>query len=79
MVAIMGNVPLGIGAVSYAGTWSIGIAGDSDAFPDIEGLAAGVREELSALGVEATMAGEEERLGIITPIDTTSAIAAAIA
>lgn len=76
LVALMGNVPLGIGAVSYAGTWNIGLAADRDAFPDLEILAAGVREELSALGVEASV---QERLGIITPTDTTSAIAAAIA
>lgn len=76
LVALMGNVPLGIGAVSYAGTWNIGLAVDSDAFPDLEVLAAGVRDELSSLGVEASM---HDRLGIIAAVDTTSAIAAAIA
>lgn len=62
LVALIGNVPLGVGAVSYAGTWEIGITADAEAFPDIEVLAAGMREELEALG-----------LGISEPDDQTPA------
>lgn len=79
VVSLIGNVPLGIGAVSYAGTWNIGVAADAATFPDVDIFAAGVRDELHAIGIEAGVTSEDERLGIITPIDVTSAIAAAIA
>jgi len=49
VLPLVGNQPLGIGLVSYAGTVGIGIAADRDAVPDIEILAAGVRTELAAL------------------------------
>jgi diacylglycerol O-acyltransferase len=53
VVALIGNVPLGIGALSCAGTFNIGIAADRDAFPDLDVLAGGVRAELDALGPSA--------------------------
>jgi hypothetical protein len=49
VLPLVANEPLGIGAVSYGGTFGIGIAADRDAVPDIDVLAAGVREELAAL------------------------------
>jgi WS/DGAT/MGAT family acyltransferase len=51
LLALVGNVPLSVGAVTYAGTLGIGITADRDAFPDFEVFVAGVREELAALGV----------------------------
>jgi hypothetical protein len=51
LVALIGNVPLGVGALSYAGGWGIGIAADADAFPDLDLLAAGMRAELDVLGL----------------------------
>jgi WS/DGAT/MGAT family acyltransferase len=51
LLALVGNVPLSVGAVSYAGTLGIGVTADRDAFPDFDVFVAGVREELAALGV----------------------------
>jgi hypothetical protein len=53
VLPLVGNEPVGVGAVSYADTFNIGIAVDHDAVPDLEVLAAGVGDELAAL-VEAT-------------------------
>jgi diacylglycerol O-acyltransferase / wax synthase len=50
VLPLIGNEPLGIGALSYAGTFSIGIVADREAFPDIGVFAAGVRDELHVLG-----------------------------
>jgi diacylglycerol O-acyltransferase len=46
---LIGNVALGVGALSYAGTFNIGVVADRDAYPDIDVFAAGVRDELQAL------------------------------
>jgi WS/DGAT/MGAT family acyltransferase len=46
---LIGNVALGVGALSYAGTFNIGVVADQDAYPDIDVLAASVRDELDAL------------------------------
>ena len=51
VLPLIANEPLGVGALSYAGTFAIGVVADRDAFPDIEVFAAGAREELRALGV----------------------------
>jgi diacylglycerol O-acyltransferase len=51
VLPLIGNEPLGVGALSYAGTFNIGVVADRDAYPDIDVFAAGVREELHALGV----------------------------
>jgi diacylglycerol O-acyltransferase len=53
VLALIGNVPLGVGALSYAGGLSIGIAADLDAFPDLDVFAMALRDELRALGAEA--------------------------
>lgn len=49
LLPLVANEPLGVGAVSYAGQVGIGITADRDAFPDIDTLAEGVRDELAAL------------------------------
>jgi len=51
VLPLIANEPLGVGALSYAGTLTIGVVADRDAFPDLDVFAAGVREELHALGV----------------------------
>jgi WS/DGAT/MGAT family acyltransferase len=51
MLPLIGNEPIGIGAVSYADGFGLGITVDADAVPDIEALAAGVRDELQTLGI----------------------------
>jgi WS/DGAT/MGAT family acyltransferase len=53
LIALIGNVPLGIAAVSYAGEWRIGIVADRDAVPDLQVFVDGVREDLRALSGEA--------------------------
>ena len=45
------NEPLGVGALSYAGTFNIGVVADREAYSDIDVFAASVRDELHALGV----------------------------
>ena len=49
VLPLVGNEPIGVGAVSYAGTFNIGVTADRDAVPDIETLAAGLRDEIAAL------------------------------
>jgi hypothetical protein len=51
VLPLIANEPLGVGALSYAGTFTIGVVADRDAFPDLEVFVAGAREELRALGV----------------------------
>ncbi len=49
LLNLMGNEPLGVGALSYAGTFDIGVVADRDAYPDIDVFADGVRHELDEL------------------------------
>jgi len=56
VLPLVGNQPIGVGAISYADNFSIGIAADRLAVPDIETLAAGVSEELEALAAAADAA-----------------------
>jgi len=58
LLNLIGNVALGVGALSYAGTFNIGVVADQDAYPDIDALAASVRDELDALA--ASTAGTAE-------------------
>jgi diacylglycerol O-acyltransferase len=51
LLPLIANEPLGVGALSYAGTFGIGVVADRDAYPDLDAFAAGLREELHALGV----------------------------
>lgn len=53
VLPLVANEPLGVGAVSYAGTLSVGVTADRDAFPDLEVLAAAMRDELRLLAAEA--------------------------
>jgi diacylglycerol O-acyltransferase / wax synthase len=50
---LIANEPLGVGALSYAGAFSIGVVADRDAYPDLDVFVAGAREELDTLGVSA--------------------------
>jgi hypothetical protein len=47
---LIGTVTLAVGAVSYAGTFAIAVTADRDTYPDVGVLAAGVQEDLRALG-----------------------------
>lgn len=51
LLPLIANEPLGVGALSYAGALAIGVVADQDAYPDLDAFAAGLREELHALGV----------------------------
>ena len=42
VLPLIANEPLGVGALSYAGTFSIGVVADRDAYPDLDVFAAGV-------------------------------------
>jgi diacylglycerol O-acyltransferase / wax synthase len=46
---LIAKISLGVGALSYAGTFAIGIVADRAAYRDIDVLAAGIRDELDAL------------------------------
>jgi WS/DGAT/MGAT family acyltransferase len=49
VVPILGNVPLGIGALSYAGQFNITVVADQDGCPDAEVFTAGLRASLDDL------------------------------
>jgi WS/DGAT/MGAT family acyltransferase len=49
LVNLVGNVTLGVGAVSYAGQFGILAVGDADTYPDLDIFAAAARTELRAL------------------------------
>jgi WS/DGAT/MGAT family acyltransferase len=51
MLPLIANEPLGVGALSYAGAFNIGVVADQDAYPDLDVFVAGAREELDTLGV----------------------------
>ena len=53
VLPLIANEPLGVGALSYAGQFAIGVIADRDAYPDLDVFMAGAREALQALGVPA--------------------------
>ena len=63
VLPLIANEPLGVGALSYAGTFNIGIVADRDAHPDIDVLATGMRDELYELG-SAVARGDDVRLSL---------------
>jgi hypothetical protein len=56
VLPIIGNVTLGVGAVSYADSVGIGIAADRETYPDFDVLVAGMRAELRELVASAAAA-----------------------
>jgi WS/DGAT/MGAT family acyltransferase len=48
---LIGNQVIGVGVISYAGSFEICITADFDAVPDVEVVAAGIHDELEALSV----------------------------
>lgn len=53
LLPLIGKVSLGVGAMSYAGQFSITAVADRDGYPDIDVFAASVRDELQALASSA--------------------------
>jgi WS/DGAT/MGAT family acyltransferase len=49
LLNLIGNVSLGVGALSYAGQFGIMAVGDADGYPDIDVVTEAAREELQAL------------------------------
>jgi WS/DGAT/MGAT family acyltransferase len=49
ILPLVGTVALGIGAVSYADAFNIGVAGDRDTYPDVDVLAGAIGDELDVL------------------------------
>lgn len=57
VLPLMGNVCLGVGALSYAGQFTIGVIADRDAYPDLDVFAGALHAELAAAG-ELTLLAE---------------------
>ncbi len=51
VLPLIANEPLGVGALSYAGAFNIGVVADRDAYPDLDIFVAAAREQLDMLGV----------------------------
>jgi WS/DGAT/MGAT family acyltransferase len=49
VLPLIGRVSLGVGGISYAGAFSIGITADRERFPDLDVLVTGMTDELDAL------------------------------
>jgi hypothetical protein len=45
----MGNVSLGVGALSYVGELGVGVIADRDTFPDLDVFVAAMEHELTLL------------------------------
>ena len=56
VIPLIGKVSLGVGAISYAGQFNIGVIADRDAHPDLEVLVSAMNEELRALGLSTRLA-----------------------
>ncbi|MEU5264390.1 wax ester/triacylglycerol synthase domain-containing protein [Amycolatopsis sp. NPDC021455] len=54
LLPLIARVPLGIGALSYAGQFTVTVVADRDAVPDFETFAESARDELGALTVIAS-------------------------
>ena len=51
LINLLGNITLGVGALSYAGRFDVLVVADADLYPDLDIFAAGVAEETSVLDV----------------------------
>ena len=52
IVPIMGNLTIGVGAMSYAGQFNVTVVADHDTCPDVETFVGGLRRSLDELNVE---------------------------
>jgi hypothetical protein len=53
VLPLIANEPLGVGALSYAGQFTIGVVADRDAYPDLDVFLTGACQELQTLGVSS--------------------------
>ena len=77
VVALMGNLTLGVGALSYAGQLNISVVGDRGACPDVDVFADGLRETLRTLGIPVDAVSVEAPSGPVRPTAGGNAQAAA--
>jgi diacylglycerol O-acyltransferase len=61
VLSLMGNVSLGVGALSYAGQFNIAAIADRDTYPDLDVFVTGVRDELAALAAAASVSPDRSR------------------
>jgi diacylglycerol O-acyltransferase len=61
VIPLLGNEVLGVGAITYADTFTIGITADADAVADLDVLAAGIRDELAELTRAVELATRDGR------------------
>jgi diacylglycerol O-acyltransferase len=54
VVPLLGNIAVGVGALSYAGQFNLTAVADRDACPDLEVFVRGMRRSLDALARPAT-------------------------
>ena len=57
LINLLGNVTLGVGALSYAGRFELLAVADADLCPDLDVFAAGAAEELRVLGAARPLGG----------------------
>ena len=55
LLPLIGNVPLGVGALSYAGQFNLMVVADRDACPDLDVFVAGARDALRALTTRSAL------------------------
>ena len=55
ILPLIGRVSLGVGAIPYAGAFTIGITADRDRYPDLDAFMAGMEQELIGLRAEPTI------------------------
>jgi diacylglycerol O-acyltransferase / wax synthase len=55
MVPLIGNITLGVGAMSYAGQFNVTAVADRDTCPDVDVFTHGVREALQSLAASLSM------------------------
>jgi hypothetical protein len=53
VLPLIANEALGVGGLSYAGAFTVGVVADRDAYPDLDVFVAGARAELESLGVSS--------------------------
>jgi diacylglycerol O-acyltransferase / wax synthase len=75
LLPLVANEPLGVGALSYAGALTIGIAADRDGLPDLDVFAAAMGEELQSLGLPTYPALDGGAVGATAPFARPAAAA----
>lgn len=77
MLPLMGNICLGVGALSCAGQFTIGVIADRDAYPDLDVFTAALRAELTEFGEPAGPAAADRTSAV--PVGGGAVIAASLA